>query len=122
MLPGTRAVPSRAMRATTPGAETRRFGRHAGLLSAGVAASGLLTYLFFSLAGHNLSAHEYGEITVLWSAVFVTISVAHRPVELLLSRTLAERRANGRESRVFVLRRRPWLFASRRVPPRRSRL
>ena len=80
-----------------PGAETRRFGRTASLLSAGVGASGLLTYLFFSLASHNLDRTAYGEIVVLWSAVFVTISVAHRPVEQLLSRTLAERRARGQE-------------------------
>ena len=80
-----------------PGAETRRFGRTASLLSAGIGASGLLTYLFFSLASHNLDATAYGEIVVLWSAVFVTISVAHRPVEQLLSRTIAERRARGEE-------------------------
>jgi O-antigen/teichoic acid export membrane protein len=80
-----------------PGAETRRFGRTASLLSAGVGASGLLTYLFFSLASHNLGKTEYGEIVVLWSAVFVTISVAHRPVEQMLSRTIAERRARGEE-------------------------
>ena len=80
-----------------PGAETRRFGRTASLLSAGVGVSGLLTYLFFSLASHNLDATEYGEIVVLWSAVFVTISVAHRPVEQMLSRTIAERRARGEE-------------------------
>lgn len=79
------------------GRETREFGRHAGLLSAGVGASGVLTYLFFSLASHNLGPHEYGEIAVLWSAVFVTISVAHRPVEQLLSRTIAERLARGEE-------------------------
>ncbi len=79
------------------GAETKKFGRSAGLLSAGVGASGVLTYVYFSLASHNLSAHDYGEITVLWSVVFVTISIAHRPVELLLSRTLAERRAHGGE-------------------------
>src|SRR5688572_470100 len=78
-----------------PEAETRRFGRTASLLSAGVGASGLLTYLFFSLASHNLDATAYGEIVVLWSAVFVTISVAHRPVEQMLSRTIAERRARG---------------------------
>ena len=81
------------------GAETRRFGRSAGLLSAGIGAAGLLTYLFFSLASHNLGATEYGEIVVLWSAVFVTISVAYRPVEQLLSRTVAERRARGVEVR-----------------------
>ena len=80
-----------------PGAETRRFGRTATLLSAGVGAAGLLTYFFFSLASHNLGKTAYGEIVVLWSAVFVTISVAHRPVEQMLSRTLAERRARGEE-------------------------
>src|SRR5687767_314919 len=78
-----------------PGAETRRFGRTASLLSAGVGVSGALTYLFFSLASHNLDATEYGEIVVLWSAVFLTISVAYRPVEQLLSRTLADRIARG---------------------------
>ncbi len=81
-----------------PGAETRRFGRSASLLSAGVGVAGLLTYLFFSLASHNLDATEYGEIVVLWSAVFVTISVAYRPVEQLLSRTLADRIARGDET------------------------
>jgi O-antigen/teichoic acid export membrane protein len=80
-----------------PGAETRRFGRTATLLSAGVGVAGLLTYLFFSLASHNLDSTAYGEIVVLWSAVFVTISVAHRPVEQMLSRTIAERRARGEE-------------------------
>jgi O-antigen/teichoic acid export membrane protein len=80
-----------------PAAETRRYGRTASLLSAGVGVSGLLTYAFFSLSSHNLDATQYGEIVVLWSAVFVTISVAHRPVEQLLSRTLAERRARGEE-------------------------
>lgn len=79
------------------GAQTRRFGRSAGLLSAGIGAAGLLTYVFFSLASHNLGATEYGEIVVLWSAVFVTISIAHRPVEQLLSRTIAERHAHGQE-------------------------
>ena len=86
------------MDGTRPGAETRRFGRHAGLLSAGVGAAGLLTYLFFSLASHNLSATDYGEIVVLWSAVFLTISVAYRPVEQLLSRSLADRLARGEQT------------------------
>ncbi len=75
--------------------ENRGFGRSAGTLSAGVGAAGLLTYLFFSLASHNLDPTAYGEVVVLWSAVFVTISVAHRPVEQYLSRTLAEQLAGG---------------------------
>jgi O-antigen/teichoic acid export membrane protein len=76
-------------------AEARRFGRAAGLLSVGVGAAGLLTYLYFSLASHILDKVAYGEIVVLWSAVFVTISVLFRPVEQLLSRTIAERQAHG---------------------------
>ena len=85
----------RAMAAHTGGTETKRFGRSAGLLSAGVGSAGLLTYLYFALASHNLGPTEYGQIVVLWSLVFVTISVAHRPVEQLLSRSIAERRARG---------------------------
>ena len=76
-------------------AEARRFGRSAGMLSLGIGSAGLLTYLYFSLASHNLSRTDYGEIVVLWSAVFVPISVLFRPVEQLLSRTIAERQAHG---------------------------
>ena len=74
-------------------AEARRFGRAAGLLSIGIGSAGLLTYVYFSLSSHILDKVEYGEVVVLWSAVFVTISTLFRPVELLLSRTIAERQA-----------------------------
>ena len=76
-------------------AETRRFGRSAAMLSIGVGSAGLLTYVYFSLASHNLDRTDYGEVVVLWSAVFVTISILFRPVEQLLSRTIAERQARG---------------------------
>ena len=76
-------------------AEARRFGRAAGLLSIGIGSAGLLTYVYFSLASHNLDPVDYGEVVVLWSAVFVTISTLFRPVEQLLSRTIAERQAHG---------------------------
>jgi O-antigen/teichoic acid export membrane protein len=76
-------------------AETRRFGRSAAMLSVGVGSAGLLTYVYFSLASHNLDRTSYGEVVVLWSAVFVTISILFRPVEQLLSRTIAERQARG---------------------------
>jgi O-antigen/teichoic acid export membrane protein len=77
------------------GAQARSFGRSAGTLSAGVGAAGVLTYAFFALASHNLDSTSYGEVVVLWSATFVTISVLHRPVEQFLSRTIAERRARA---------------------------
>jgi O-antigen/teichoic acid export membrane protein len=65
------------------------------MLSLGVGSAGVLTYVYFSLASHNLDRTAYGEIVVLWSAVFVLISVLFRPVEQLLSRTIAERQAHG---------------------------
>jgi O-antigen/teichoic acid export membrane protein len=69
------------------------YGRGATLLSALVAATGILTYGFHSLAAHALGRDAYGLIGVLWAAVFLTASVIYRPVEQLLSRTIAERRA-----------------------------
>ena len=77
-------------------AEARRFGR-AGrdCSSIGIGSAGLLTYVYFSLASHNLNRADYGEVVVLWSAVFITISTLFRPVEQLLSRTIAERGARA---------------------------
>ena len=61
----------------------------------GIGVTGLVTYAYFSLSSHALSATDYGAITLLWSAVFVTVSVLYRPVEQLLSRTIADRDARG---------------------------
>jgi O-antigen/teichoic acid export membrane protein len=69
------------------------YSRSAGLLTVGVGLAGLATYAFFALASHALSRNEYGEIAVVWSAVFITVSTLYRPIEQLLSRTIAERRA-----------------------------
>ena len=71
------------------------MGRGTAVLSVGIAATGLVTYTYFSLASHNLSESDYGGITLLWSAVFITVSVLYRPVEQLLSRTIADRDARG---------------------------
>jgi O-antigen/teichoic acid export membrane protein len=75
------------------------FQRGAAILSAGIGVTGLVTYAYFSLASHSLSDSDYGGITLLWSAVFITVSVLYRPVEQLLSRTIAEREAHGRTGR-----------------------
>ena len=74
-------------------AEARRFGRAAGLLSIGIGSAGLLTYVYSSLASHNLGKVAYGELVVLSSAVFAHLDLFRR-VEELLSRTIAERQAN----------------------------
>ncbi len=79
-----------------PGAEpTRSYGKGARLLSVGIAATGLLTFAYFSIASHVLSEEAAQRLDVLWSVMFVVISVIYRPVEQLLSRTIAERRAHG---------------------------
>jgi len=71
------------------------YGRSASLLSLGVGISGLVTYAYFALASHNLDRTAYGEIVVVWSAVFIIVATLYRPIEQLLSRTLAEREARG---------------------------
>src|SRR5215211_5656935 len=75
--------------------EATSYGRRASLLSIGVGLTGLITYLFFVIASHQLSAEQYGEVAVLWSAVFITVSTLQRPVEQLLSRTISEHQARG---------------------------
>jgi O-antigen/teichoic acid export membrane protein len=78
----------------------RSYGRGAAVLSVGIGVTGLVTYTYFSLASHSLADDEYGRISLLWSAVFVVVSVLYRPVEQLLSRTIAERAAHGHVLRV----------------------
>ena len=74
--------------------EARSYGRRASLLSIGVGLTGLITYLYFAIASHELSKDQYGQIAVLWSAVFIVVSVLQRPVEQLLSRTISENLAH----------------------------
>ena len=54
-----------------------------------------MTFAYFSLASHALSEDEYGGVALLWSAIFITVSVLYRPVEQLLSRTIADHDARG---------------------------
>src|SRR3954469_10203052 len=75
--------------------KTRSYGRRASLLSIGVGITGLITYLYFAIASHELSRDQYGEVAVLWSAVFIVVSILQRPVEQLLSRTISENLADG---------------------------
>src|SRR4051795_5179456 len=82
--------------------EARSYGRRASLLSIGVGITGLITYLYFAIASHELSKDQYGEITVLWVSVFIVISVLQRPVEQLLSRTVSENLAQGTSIRRTV--------------------
>ncbi len=73
----------------------RSYGSGARILSIGIALTGVLTFAYFSVASHVLNAVEAKRIDVLWTVMFVIISVIYRPTEQLLSRTIAERRAHG---------------------------
>jgi len=79
----------------SPGRPTRSYGGGARILSIGIASTGLLTFAYFSLTSHVLNEFQAKRIDLLWSVMFVTISVIYRPIEQLLSRTIAERRARG---------------------------
>jgi O-antigen/teichoic acid export membrane protein len=71
------------------------YGKTASFLAVGVGLTGLITYAYFLIASHVLGKTEYGQIAVLWSAVFITISTLYRPIEQLLSRHISERREKG---------------------------
>jgi O-antigen/teichoic acid export membrane protein len=74
---------------------TADYGKTASFLAIGVGLTGLITYVYFFIASHVLSKPDYGQITVLWSAVFITISTLYRPIEQLLSRNIAQHTVKG---------------------------
>jgi O-antigen/teichoic acid export membrane protein len=76
-------------------ASTADYGRTASFLAIGVGLTGVITYVYFFIASHVLSKPDYGQITVLWSAVFITISTLYRPIEQLLSRNIAQHTVKG---------------------------
>jgi O-antigen/teichoic acid export membrane protein len=79
------------------GEPARSYASGARILSIGIAATGVLTFAFFSIASHVLGPVDAKRIDLLWSVMFVIISVIYRPIEQLLSRTIADRRARGHE-------------------------
>jgi O-antigen/teichoic acid export membrane protein len=81
--------------ADATGAASDGYARGARILSIGIASTGLFTFAYFAVASHVLPSTAYGAISLLWSVLFVVISVIYRPVEQLLSRTIADRRARG---------------------------
>jgi O-antigen/teichoic acid export membrane protein len=76
-------------------ASSADYGKTASFLAVGVGLTGVITYAYFLIASHTLSKNDYGQITVLWSAVFITISTLYRPIEQLLSRHISERMVKG---------------------------
>jgi O-antigen/teichoic acid export membrane protein len=71
--------------------------RSAVLVSGAMAVSGVLTYAFQILAARRLDSSSFGEVAVLWVAVFLVAIVFFRPLEQTLSRSIANRLAEGQE-------------------------
>ena len=74
-----------------------RYGSGARILSIGIASHGVLDVRVLldrkPLLGKNLPRR----IGLLWSVMFVVISVIYLAIEQLLSRTIADRRARGHD-------------------------
>jgi O-antigen/teichoic acid export membrane protein len=82
---------------------TAEYGKTASFLAIGVGLTGVITYVYFFIASHVLSRSDYGEITIVWSAVFITVSTLYRPVDQLLSRHISERLERGESVREPIL-------------------
>ncbi len=73
-------------------------------VGAGLAVLGLAAYVFLAIAGHDLSAGGYGDLSVLWVVVFSVGPGVFFPLEQELGRLLAARAARGLGTRPVVLR------------------
>jgi O-antigen/teichoic acid export membrane protein len=80
------------------GSSSSSYGTGAKILSVGIASTGVVTFAYFSVASHVLNDVDYKGVSLLWSVMFVIVSVIYRPIEQLLSRTIAGRRARGLET------------------------
>ena len=78
-----------------PGDEGGSFVSGARILTIGIASTGIFTFAYLAVASHVLSGAAYSRISLCWSIMFVILSVIYRPIEQLLSRTIADRRARG---------------------------
>src|ERR1019366_9448184 len=73
------------------------YASGARVLTIGIASTGIFTFAYLATASHVLSQQAYGRVSLCWAIMFVILSVIYRPIEQLLSRTIADRRARGLE-------------------------
>jgi O-antigen/teichoic acid export membrane protein len=80
------------------------FASGARILSIGIASTGIFTFAYLATASHVLGKAAYSRISICWAIMFVILSVIYRPIEQLLSRTIADRRARDTASGAHILR------------------
>lgn len=71
------------------------YASGARVLTIGIASTGIFTFAYLATASHVLDQQAYGRVSLCWAVMFVILSVIYRPIEQLLSRTIADRRARG---------------------------
>jgi O-antigen/teichoic acid export membrane protein len=99
----TTAPPAQATNGTGPAAlngtpetpDQPSYAAGARVLSIGIASTGIFTFLYLAVASHVLDPASYSRISLCWAIMFVILSVIYRPIEQLLSRMIADRRARG---------------------------
>jgi O-antigen/teichoic acid export membrane protein len=93
--PSPVGAPGRAGNGAGGGPERGSYASGARVLSIGIASTGIFTFLYLATASHVLDPASYSRISLCWAIMFVILSVIYRPVEQLLSRMIADRRARG---------------------------
>ncbi|MGH2859360.1 MAG: lipopolysaccharide biosynthesis protein [Solirubrobacteraceae bacterium] len=91
--PGQAAAP-----AGEPPIPDESFASGARVLSVGIASTGIFTFAYLAGSSHLLGPSSYSRIALCWAVMFVILSVIYRPIEQLLSRMIADRRARGLHS------------------------
>jgi O-antigen/teichoic acid export membrane protein len=81
--------------AEPPSPSDSSFASGARVLSIGIASTGIFTFAYLATASHVLDPASYSRVSLCWAIMFVILSVIYRPIEQLLSRTIADRRARG---------------------------
>ncbi len=78
-----------------PKSANQSYAAGARVLTIGIASTGIFTFAYLATASHVLDSQAYGRVSLCWAVMFVILSVIYRPVEQLLSRTIADHRARG---------------------------
>jgi O-antigen/teichoic acid export membrane protein len=77
------------------------FASGARILTIGIASTGLFTFAYLALSSKLLSPANYSRLSICWAIMYVILCVIYRPVEQLLSRTIADRQARGATGHVL---------------------
>jgi O-antigen/teichoic acid export membrane protein len=77
------------------------YASGARVLTIGIASTGLFTFAYLATASHVLKPGQYSAISICWAIMFVILSVIYRPIEQLLSRTIADRQARGSSGHIL---------------------